>query len=208
VKAPGLGDSQGSILELLKRSGRASIPQIAAALDLNVETIRGHLKALEAHDLVRRDGSRRQGPGRPEGVYRLTPSAESLFPRHEGALLRELASYLLRTGHEDALRDFVAQRIASGRAEALERVVHLKGRKRFEEVARIFSELGFMAEVEVRGRERFIRLCHCPIRDLVDATKIPCRAETAFLAELLGAKPTMVSYIPAGASACSYRASA
>jgi predicted ArsR family transcriptional regulator len=208
LKAAGLGDSQGSILEFLKRAGQATIPQMARALRLNIETVRGHLKALQRSELARRDGHRKRGTGRPEGIYRLTRYAESLFPRLEGEVLRELATYLVQSGQEEALRGFFELRIGSRREAALARVRPLKGTKRLEEVARIFSELGFMAEVEARGQECFVRLCHCPIRDLVDATKIPCQAESAFLAELLAAEPTMVSYIPAGASACSYRASA
>lgn len=206
MKAPGLGESQGAILEHLKRLGRATVPELVEALRLNGETIRAHLKALAGHGLVRRDGSRRSGPGRPEVLYGLTPEADSLFPRLEGAVLRELASYLVQSGNEAALRDFFETRISHRREEALARVRGLEGRQRLDEIARIFSELGFMAVVEEQGGGCQLRLCHCPIRDLVDATRIPCLAETGFLTELLGAEPTRVSYIPAGASSCSYRA--
>lgn len=204
MTAPGLGESQGAILERLKRLGRATVPELVDAVGLNAETIRAHLKALAGHGLVRRDGSRRSGPGRPEVLYGLTPEADSLFPRLEGAVLRELASFLVQSGNEAALRDFFAHRIGLRREEALARVRALKGRERLDEIARIFTELGFMAVVEEQGSGCQLRLCHCPIRDLVDATRIPCLAETGFLTELLGAKPTRVSYIPAGASSCSY----
>lgn len=205
MRTPGLGVSQEAILELLKRLGKATIPQMAAELGLNVETIRDHLKALVGYGLVRRQGNRRSGPGRPEVVYGLTAEAESLFPRHEGETLRELASYLVQTGQEATLRDFFEQRIGSRREEALARVRHLQGRERLNEVARVFSELGFMAVVEDQGSECQLRLCHCPIRDLIHATGIPCLAESGFLTELLGEQATRVSYIPDGAPSCTYR---
>jgi predicted ArsR family transcriptional regulator len=205
VKSPGLGESRGAILERLKRLGRATVPQLAGELELNIETIRAHLKALAGHGLVRREGSRRSGPGRPEGLYALTPQAESLFPRMEGTVLRELAAYLVQSGNEATLKAFFDQRIGQRREEAMARVQRLKGKRRLNEVARIFSELGFMAKVEQEAGESRLRLCHCPIRDLVDATRVPCRAETGFLTELLGEKPTRVSYIPSGASSCTYR---
>ncbi|NIQ54968.1 MAG: MarR family transcriptional regulator, partial [Gemmatimonadetes bacterium] len=106
MKAPGLGESQRSILHVLKRRGRATVVELADVLGLNVETVRGHLNALAGHGLVRREGSDRTGPGRPEIVYGLTVEAESLFPRREGEVLGELASYLAETGHEALLRDF------------------------------------------------------------------------------------------------------
>lgn len=205
MRAPGLGESQGAILDLLKRLGNGSIPQLAGELGLNIETVRDHLKALSGHGLVRREGSRRIGPGRPELVYGLTAKAESLFPRREGEVLRELASHLVQTGHEGILREFFERRIGSRREEALARVRRLRGRKRVEEVARIFSELGFMAVVEEHAGASHLRLCHCPIRGLVDASRIPCLAEGSLVRELLGGHPTRVSYIPAGDASCSYR---
>jgi len=198
--------SQRTLLDALKRRGRASVPQLAAELGLNIETIRDHLKTLGSHDLVRRDGVVRSGPGRPEVVYILADAAEALFPRREGEVLRELGSYLLNEGHERLLRDFFGQYIDQRREAALARVAHLEGTARVEEVARIFSELGFMPVVERVGDTARLRLCHCPLRDLVDATKIPCGAELAFLAELLGERPSRVSYLPDGDTSCTYEA--
>ena len=205
MKAPGLGASQRSILDALKRRGGTTIPRLAAELRLNIETVRDHLKTLTGHGLVRREGSLRSGPGRPEIMYGLTPEAETLFPRQEGKILQELASYLKETGNERILREFFERRIGSRRDEALARVEHLEGRDRLEEVARIFSELGFMAVVDRPGEAPELRLCHCPLREMVDVTKIPCLAEIGFLAELLGERLTRVSYIPAGDACCSYR---
>jgi predicted ArsR family transcriptional regulator len=205
MKAPGLGESQRAILDALKRRGRATIPQLAAELGLNIETVRDHLKALTTHALVRREGSLKGGPGRPEIVYGLAPEGESLFPRQEGRILHELAAYLKETGNERILRDFFKRRIGSRRKEALARVEHLEGRERLEEVARIFSELGFMATVEEQAEVPQLRFCHCPLRELVDATKIPCAAEIGFLTELLGKHLARQSYIPAGGVCCSYQ---
>lgn len=206
MQAPGLGQSQRSILEMLKRRGRTTIPELAGALDLNIETVREHLRVLSRHRLVTREGSRRSGPGRPEGMYALTAEAERLFPQREGELLRALATHLVRSGHEDVLHEFLERGIAERREEALARVRDLDGAARLEEVARIFSEFGFMAVTEEHEGELRLRLCHCPIRPLVDATRIPCIAETGLLAELMNSAPIRESYIPAGDAACCYRA--
>jgi predicted ArsR family transcriptional regulator len=204
LKVSGPGQTQRAILDLLKRGGNATIQELARALGLNIETVRGHLKALTALALVQRESARSSGPGRPEIVYGLTADAEALFPRREGAILRELASYLKQSGNGHLLRKFIEHGIAHRRDEALARVAHLQGRDRLDEVARILSEVGFMARVEGSEEAPTLRLCHCPIRALVDATRVPCRAELGLIAELLGERPARLSYIPDGEPSCSY----
>jgi predicted ArsR family transcriptional regulator len=75
-------------------------------------------------------------------------------------------------------------------------------------VARIFSELGFMAVVEQDDGPPRLRLCHCPIRELVRSTRIPCGAEIGLIRELLGEELTRVSYMPTGGTSCAYRVGA
>lgn len=216
---PKLNGSQRAILDLVKYRGGGTVPGLADALDLNVETVRGHVKGLVAEELLRREGTVREGPGRPEIVYRLTPAAERLFPRREAELLRRLAEHLRRSGHQPMLDGFFDEWIAEHRAEAMTRVANLSGRERLDEVASILSELGFMAIVDegngareareavngARGSDPRLRLCHCPMRALVDATRTPCRAEVGLVGELLGRELVRESYIPAGDASCSYR---
>jgi predicted ArsR family transcriptional regulator len=204
VNAPGLGESRRSILAALKRSGGATVPVLADVVGLNIETVRAHLKALVSQGLVARRGTRTSGPGRPEVMYGLTADAESLFPRREAELLRDLASYLEDAGRSDVLEGFFDSWIEGRRAESLRRVEGLEGLARLREAARILTEQGFMATVEEEAGEPRLRLCHCPLRELVEVSTVPCRAEVRFVRELVGERLTRVSYIPAGAPACAY----
>lgn len=206
LDAPGLGDSRSSILSVLKRLGGATISELASRLDLNVETVREHVKILASRRLVRREGARSSGPGRPDIVYSLTSQAEKLFPRREGELLRELAVHLRESGHEALLGEFFDRLVERRRTEALSRVAKLEGRARLEEAATILSEQGFMAIVEESAGRSQLRLCHCPYRELVEETTIPCRAEIGFVRELIGESLARVRYIPAGDASCSYEA--
>jgi predicted ArsR family transcriptional regulator len=203
----GLGESQTRILEHLKRHGSGTIPRIAESLELNVETVRAHLKSLGSDGLVTRAGRRSRGPGRPEIVYELTEAAEVLFPNREGQVLQQLAAYLEASGNPELVRSFFEEYVDRRRGAALERVRGLEGRERAEEVARILTEQGFMAEIESddSGR-RVLRLCHCPLRGLVSVTRAPCRAELGFVRELLGGTLDRVGYMPAGDRACCYTA--
>lgn len=202
--ATGLGQSQEEILDLLKRRGSATVSVLADELDLNVETVRDHLKALSGKGLVERRGSLRSGPGRPEILYALTEGAERLFPQREGEILRDLASFLGETGNEAVLEDFFRRYIDQRRGEAMDRLEGLEGRERLEEVARVLTDEGFMAEIEEADEGPRLRLCHCPMRELVEVSKVPCRMEIGFVRELMGEELARVSYIPSGDASCSY----
>lgn len=205
--APGLPASQRRLVELLKRGGASTIVELASSMELNPETVRHHLRALESSRYVERRGTRSAGPGRPEQVWSLTAEAERLFPRREGEVLRELAEHLRETGNEAVLQRFFDAWIDARRPEALARVEGLEGQARVEEVARILTELGFMASAEaVRGSTR-LHLCHCPLKELVEVSRVPCRAELGFIRELLGEPLKRLAYIPSGDSSCSYRTS-
>lgn len=204
---PGLGDTQRGVLVALKRRGVATLAELARAVRVAPGTVREHLQALAGRGLVERRGTRRRGGrGRPEVVFGLTPAAEALFPRREGELLRELVRYLELRGQGAVVDDFLRERVAAEREAALARVRGLAGEPRLSAAARILSESGFMAEV-VRGEggAATLRLCHCPIRELVAATRAPCRLEIALAEELAGVKLARGEYLPDGDAACSYR---
>ena len=205
VEAPGFGESRRAILSTLKQSGGATVPVLARVVGLNIETVREHLRALLSQGLVERRGTQSDGPGRPTVLYGLTTDADALFPRREGEVLQELATFLDATGRGNVLNEFFNDYVWRLRVEALKRVEGLEGRERLEEAARILSEQGFMAVVEEGAEGPELRLCHCPLRELVAVSKVPCRAEEDFLGDLVGRKLTRIGYIPAGDTACAYR---
>jgi len=201
----GLGESQRLILEQLKRRGSGTVPELAERLQLSVETIRNHLKSLCGLQLTGRNGTRIDGPGRPEIVYTLTEHARRYFPRRDAETLSALAAFLEEEGRGAVIRDFFRRQGEKRRQEALDRIEGLEGRDRLDEVARILTDEGFMAEIETDPSGRsLLRLCNCPIRSLIDVSRAPCRAELGFVRALLGRRLTRVSYIPSGDTACCY----
>lgn len=201
-----LEGTPGRILERLKRSGEASIPDLARSFGLSPETVRAHVKALAEDAWVEESGSRSEGRGRPERLWALSPAAERLFPRREGEVLQGFAAYLREVGREDLLVAFLDRFAGERRAAALTRLKGLEGRSRLDEVARVLSDEGYMAEIVdgPDGGGTRLRLCHCPVRELVEVTRAPCRAEVAFVRELVGDSLARVEYIPDGGAACAY----
>src|SRR3990172_8819772 len=81
------------ILDILKRRGKASLEELATAVELVPVTVRAHLSVLERDDLVQAEETRGR-IGRPYFVYSLTPEAQELFPRSYHALSDRLLSAL------------------------------------------------------------------------------------------------------------------
>jgi predicted ArsR family transcriptional regulator len=200
----GLGDTQQAVLLTLKRLGAATQAQVAREVPFAPATLREHLQSLVARGLVQRRGSRHAKPGRPEVVYALTERGNALFPSRASDVLHELIVYLIDVGETTLLERFFAARVAARRPAALERVRGLTGPERAQEAARILSEEGFMALVGGTPEEPTLRLCHCPIRDVVSITRIPCRYEQELVAELLERPLRRVEYLPDGDASCSY----
>ena len=197
----GFGPTRRLLLETLKRRGTVTLHDVSAELELSRETLREHVQALAAEGLVARAGTRRGGPGRPEVLYRLTPRASSLFPQREAEVLADLAAYLLARGDEEVLKRFFDQRAGRRLKAARARLAGLRGRKRLEEVARILTDEGYMAEVA----DGNLRLAHCPLMGVVAVTRLPCRAELGMVESLLRRRLRRVDYLPDGGMSCSYR---
>lgn len=206
MNAPHPTSTRGEILDAIKRAGSATIPDLADDFGLSPETVRSHVKGLAAAGLVKQAGQRRDGPGRPQDLWRVTPHAETVFPRREGEFLRGLAGYLKERGETHLLERYLDQFAAERTEEGLARLEGLEGRARLERVAKILTEEGYMAEVveDASDAAPRIRLCHCPVRELVHATALPCKAEIGFVKALVGDELARVEYMPDGDAACAY----
>ena len=206
MQVPRTDDSGARILGHLKRRGDASIPELAAAFGLSVETVRSQMKGLLDRGLVARTDARRNGPGRPEQVFSLTEAAEVFFPSRDAEVLKGLAAFLRDEGRHDLLVRYLERSARARRDRALARLEGREGKERLEEAARILSEEGYMAEVvdDAKGVRSRLRLCHCPLRELVRETSAPCKAEIGFVRALVGEKLARVEYLPDGDGACTY----
>src|SRR5437764_1870524 len=83
-----LESTRGRIISLLRRDEH-TVSELAQALGLSDNAIRGHLASLERDGLVRPIGTRR-GAHKPTVTYAPTAEAEDLFPRPYGLLLRTI----------------------------------------------------------------------------------------------------------------------
>ena len=177
--------TRGRIVTLLRRSGR-TVEELARAVALTDNGVRGHLAVLERDGVVRQRGSVRRGSGggKPAYVYELTSEAEDLFPKaYEPALGQLLDVLAERLGLEEseALLRSVGRRLVEGKT-----VPTHGSRARLEAAVSLLNELGGLAELEERDGTLFIRGYGCPLSAVTPDHPEVCRLAEALVAEVAG----------------------
>jgi DeoR family suf operon transcriptional repressor len=192
------------LLLTLKRTGGARAEELAGALAITPSAVRQHLTSLSADGLVAYE-ERRGGPGRPKHVYRLTESAEALFPKRYGDLASELLDYV-----EDADPAMVERLFAKRRqrriANAKTRLAGKPFADQVAELTKILDEDGYLAAVEVMDDGSYRIVEHnCAILEVARNYGHACSSELEFIRKALpAASVERVQHMMAGAHVCAY----
>ena len=194
------------ILQILQERGRATVADLAEALNMAPVSVRHHLDILQGDGLIRVDGvRRRRGAGRPQHVYALTPEAVLVFPKN----YEEVLHYLLETLEQDlspqqmdALVCRIARRMASRFRTAPE-----SEEEHLDRVVAFLNERGYMARWE-RGEDGvMLLLVNCPYAGLIGEHEQLCRLDAVLLQHLLARdeEPLVEGTIREGAYQCRFR---
>jgi predicted ArsR family transcriptional regulator len=199
-------DTKRRLLELMNRRGEITLEAASEALDRAPPTLREHLNHMNRDGLVARR-SQRQGRGRPRMCYRLTPRAERLFPRHDGAVFAEFLQYLDNHGETALIEGFFADFWEARRAAVEQRLpTSLEAadtRQVVDAVEGVLRDDGFMPQVQVEKDRTTIQECNCPFADIVEVTARPCASEGCFY-ESLFEEVERTQHMPDGDAACAY----
>jgi DeoR family suf operon transcriptional repressor len=197
------GGRRGILLALKKR-GQARADELAAHLGITPSAVRQHLTGLLADGLVVFD-EQRGGPGRPKHVYRLTPTADALFPRTYSDLTNELLDYAgaSRPGLVDELFDMRRQRRVD---DARARLAGLAFDDRVAELTRILDEDGYLADAERLDDGSWRVVEHnCAILGVAERFGQACSSEIGFLREAMpDAEVERTHHMMNGAHMCAY----
>ncbi len=205
---PGLSTlplTRRALLNLLKRRGEVHMEDLATATEMTVSGVRQQLAGLQRDGLVT-FREVREGPGRPRHFYRLTPAADSLFPRAYAELTNELLSYV---GEADPqLIEAVFARRRERRIERARTRLHdLTLDDKVAELTRILDEDGYLAQHRVTGHDEYlVTENNCAVLGVALRYGQACSSEIEFIRAVLPeAEVERVSHIASGAHHCSYR---
>jgi len=200
------GITRQEILTCLKVQGSRTADELARELGISQVAVRQHLASLEAEKSVDIE-IERKGLGRPSHRYRLTAQGDECFPRKYDVLANGILNELRAWQGEAAVHELVLRHRERLRQDWQPRLSGKKTCEKVNELARLLTELGFMAEVssERPGTYTLVKrncvLC-AVARNHPDAC---CNTSAAFYAQLLGdVEVERRASITDGASMCAF----
>jgi predicted ArsR family transcriptional regulator len=204
----GEGKTRRAIVKLLKTEGPADSARLARRLRLTPMAVRQHLYALQREHLV--TAEERPVPlGRPAKYWQLTNDADRLFPDAYAEL-----SVALIDAMDQALGPAGVQRVLASRGEKQRKDYSARIRpswtldRKLQELARIRTEEGYMAEVQHDDEGGFLFVeNHCPICAAATACQGLCRTELELFRTVLGKGVNIerATHIVSGDRRCAYR---
>ena len=208
---PGTGErkTRRAIVKLLKTEGPLGSAQLAERLGLTAMAVRLHLYALQEEGMVSAE-DRPVPVGRPAKSWRLTREADRHFPEAYAELSVALIDAMQETFGAEGLNRVLASRCARQQADYARRIRAADPlEKRLNDLARVRTEEGYMAEVrEDEEGEGFLLVeNHCPICAAANACQGFCSTELDLFRSVLGpgVEVERVEHIVSGDQRCAYR---
>ncbi|MFW6078464.1 MAG: helix-turn-helix transcriptional regulator [Gemmatimonadota bacterium] len=179
------GTTRGRIVRLLRRTDR-TVSDLAEALELTDNAVRGHLAVLERDGWIERSGVRR-GLGKPAQLYRLTAEAGHAFSRAYAPVLQVLLTVLeerLEPAELDAVLEEVGTRAAAGAGVADSEAAGFD--ERLGAAVGLIEALGGDVEIHRNGGPVKLEGHGCPLSELAEQHEKACRVVRSLLAEVVG----------------------
>jgi predicted ArsR family transcriptional regulator len=197
-----------ALVKLLKTEGPMDSAALAERLGVTAMAVRQHLYALQDEKLVRAE-ERPVPVGRPAKHWQLTAEANRLFPDAYAELNVALIDAVQATFGSGGIERLLETRLAKQRADYAARIDRSAPlAKKLQQLARLRTEEGYMAEVKREGRDGFLFLeNHCPICAAATACQGFCATELELFRAVLGDGVTVerTEHILANDRRCAYR---
>lgn len=149
------------ILKTLLAHPESSINDLAEAVGINGISIRHHLSALEAEDLIV-SSEQRHGVGRPRLIYSLTDKGVEQFPTSYLKLTKRLLSRLKNVLSHEQLEEIFKE---IGKQMAREYSItseNLPIEKRLDKIQDVLAKEGYIASWEGNQSTYRLHLLSCP----------------------------------------------
>jgi len=208
TQAPAERKTRRAITKLLKTEGPLDSAKLAERLGLTAMAVRQHLYALQREGLVAAE-ARPVPIGRPAKFWRLTREADRLFPEAYAELSVALIDSVKDAFGDEGLERVLTSRCARQRMDYGKRIrPGDRLEKRLQELAKVRTEEGYMAEIRSEGEGRYLLIeNHCPICAAANACQGFCATELELFRSVLGPGVTVerAEHIISGDHRCVYR---
>ena len=188
-----------ALLDLLKIHGPSNIPALAELRGVSLNAVRQQLNMLQREGLVEVRFEKRK-VGRPTQVFALTDKADALFPQAYGPLALTLLRQLKEMDGDQKVDQIFDRRTKSLIAAYRKRLAGKTLGEKWQELARIRAEEGYMARVEGKGLTEH----HCPIAAIAKEFPQVCMFEKKLFQAVLGGPLDRTDHLASGGRACVY----
>ena len=203
----GESKTRRAIVKLLKTEGALDSARLAKKLRVTPMAVRQHLYALQDQKLV--DAEERPVPlGRPAKFWRLTRAADRLFPEAYAELSVALLDDVGETFGSSGVDRLLQTRLSRQKREYAMRIDRdAPLGKKLQQLARVRTDEGYMAEVHAEGKAFVFIENHCPICAAATACQGLCATEIELFQSALGPGVTIsrTEHIVNGERRCAYR---
>jgi predicted ArsR family transcriptional regulator len=191
------------ILQTLLSHPRATINELAEAVNINAISVRHHLSNLQAENLVISE-EERHGVGRPRLVYYLTEKGVEQFPSRYYTLTNRLLEQLKETLPQSTL-DAIFTRMGNLLIEEhLEDIEPLDTEGRLDFLKKILESEGHMIEWEKSENGYNIYENTCPYYHISQSHPEVCSLDQTLLSTILETPVEKISCIHQGDAKCTY----
>ena len=188
-----------AVLDLLKIHGPSNAPRLAKLRGVSLTAVRQQLSMLLRERLVETRVEKRR-VGRPTHLFALTEKAEALFPQAYGPLALALLRQLRDVDRDRKIDQLFDRRTRTLVAAYRKRLAGKSLGEKWQELARIRAEEGYMARVEGKGLSEH----HCPIAAIAKEFPQVCRFEKRLFEAVLGGPLDRTEHLASGGRACIY----
>ncbi len=196
------------LLETIKQRQKASISELAAAVELSYEAVRQQVVHLRSAGWVDQRAERPfdRGVGRPTVFYRLTMAGENLFPKSYHDLSTELIDVIAERDGLEGMRRTMAELVArreEGWRPMLEGLDH---EQKLERLRNLYQSDDPYTSVE-RGNDGALRLVerNCPYLRVASRRPALCSLTVETLSRLLGRRVVREESFQKGDGRCVFK---
>ena len=192
------------ILRTLLTYPDSTINDLAKAVGINGISVRHHLTALEAEDLIK-SAEERHGVGRPRLIYSLTEKGIESFPTSYLRLTQRILETLSNSLSPDTLHAFFEE-IGGEIAKPYQNDIDgISFDERLKIVKTALTNEGFIVEVTQNSETFTLTNLSCPYYRIGLDHPVICTIDHTVINKLLGTNVEIETCILAGSDRCIYK---
>jgi predicted ArsR family transcriptional regulator len=181
--------SDRELLDLIRRSGPLTVPEMAEFLGVTATAVRNRLARLMGSGLVVRRTLLHQGRGRPRHAYEASVEAQKRLGQNYTDLALALWEEMMTSVADRKLRRLLFTRVTERLAEAYRcQLSDHEWEGRLVQLADLLHDRGIEAEVarDAGAAIPILRQHSCPYYELAEADRAICALERKMFEKVLG----------------------